>query len=284
MKKVTSHFLSNVVGWILVLFLFAGIESCKPDPDDPCKDARPISAEFDILCRLYGLDSVVLPVFDTVINTIELRAKQEFDEYYWYIGKEAAPRRGPVCFVDFGLQYYDKITIKFVGKRKAANPCFPGEALSDSSTKEITVIGAAGLSASFYGIPKKSIPLYGTYYGYDERAPDKYYSFTLGRDEDCYTRPYTWFFTCAWNVIQDAQCEMDDMIVNSGRLFEFGGNGCSEQTESGLLRGLVGYGILYPDNRLIITCYYGDGNLDGSSRSVKLLTRIIARKIKYEKL
>jgi hypothetical protein len=115
------------------------LTGCKKEvpPVDPCRDARPFSADFRILEHVG--DSLVETNRVLHYNIVTLEAKGDYDTYEWQIRDEAVPRTGKRVVLRF---LEDAIGIIDIALRATQQPsvCLPEDDGIDRVVKTLTVL------------------------------------------------------------------------------------------------------------------------------------------------
>lgn len=133
----------NFIG--LFLLMAGAIQCCKDEPPDPCKDAKPITADFTINELVSSPDHDWMPdtSFETDtaywVSMVEFRPKNmNYESYEWHIGSEVLHDK-IIRRSDYPPNR--QISVTLIVKSKPNNQCFPKDDGIDTVTKTFFSLG-----------------------------------------------------------------------------------------------------------------------------------------------
>lgn len=169
---------------IVTSFVSLSLQHCKDDPPDPCKNAKPISAEFEVFSILnegwteyekkfvldtFGLNST--PTFSAINNG--------YESYEWIFGTDPKHRFGTNVNLDFQLQHEERIKVTLIAKGIPNTQCNPNDDGIDTFSKYI------------YFREGKNLSIFGKYKGYITGNPNNIFEIAIkpGEPGSSFYRP-----------------------------------------------------------------------------------------------
>lgn len=159
---------------IVILFVVL-LSACKEEPNDPiepidpCKNAKPVTANFDIFEESYWSKGFLIYT-DTIIagNIAHFKASEKYDSYTWQVGTDTSKYHT----MEFTLKFdkpYKNVPVKLIVRKKPNLDCYPDDDGIDTLIKYINVVSVV------------DIPIYGDYYGCEQDNPQDSYTINIGR-------------------------------------------------------------------------------------------------------
>ena len=128
-------FLSSFLLFLLVL-------ACRPESPgpvkEPCEDASPFTANFQIL-EMVG-DSLIETDQVLMFNRVQFRSRRRYRSYTWKIGEDQRVFTDPTVTLRFDKDALGPITVTLIATTNESNSCFPDDNKIDTLTKTFTVI------------------------------------------------------------------------------------------------------------------------------------------------
>ncbi len=172
MKK---HIVKQILFALFFALVLANCKDEHPDPEDPCKNAQEVSADFAIETALGDRYFEGDTVYD--LGLVRFRAKQQLDTYKWVLGAETLSTQS------FSRSFFPQgtwITVKLMVKSKPNTQCFPNDNGMDTLTKRFYVWPVNPEEKILNKPPTvPPFPIYGTYLGYKASNPNKQVYVTL---------------------------------------------------------------------------------------------------------
>ena len=168
-------------------FVFS-LEGCGPDPESPCNNKKPVSADFITSEKWLSIDTLFDD--DTLLTgrTLTFKAKNEYQTYEWKIGDD------PRVFTTRSVSlFFEKLSspktleIKLKVKDSFLESCFPNKG-ADSLTKRIVLL------------PSTASATFGNYEGSLDEDPTNKYVITIR-----FCQPGVNGFICTNNI--DKGCD-----------------------------------------------------------------------------
>ena len=157
---------------VIALFFAVILANCKdehPDPEDPCKNAQEVSADFAIETKLGDRYFEGDTVYD--LGLVRFRAKQQHDAYKWVLGAETLSTQS------FSRSFFPQgtwINVTLMVKSKPNTACFPNDNGMDTLTKRFYVWPVNPEEKILNKPPTvPPFPILGTYLGYKASNPTK---------------------------------------------------------------------------------------------------------------
>ena len=151
---------------LLGAFVFS-LVGCGDNPN-PCKNLKPVSADFKFQVGFYDLDSLVT-VEDTVyMNKVYFIAKEENANYLWTVGDYISNPTKKDFFLIFN-QPQGLIKTKLNVTKEPNKACFPNDDGIDSLTRRLFVADPKVQKAGFEG----------TFTGFNADTPSDVFSISI---------------------------------------------------------------------------------------------------------
>jgi hypothetical protein len=152
-KQITFLVLLALVGAFVLL-----LEGCGDEPQNPCKELNPVSANFEIReAQQLDYPDGYKPIdADTIVTDwVEFTAREENAYYVWNLGRETITTKS---FKRFGFPRGQSIEVSLKVTKNPNKACFPQDDGIDSAKR------------TFYVTPiyQCDTKISGTYEGFDE--------------------------------------------------------------------------------------------------------------------
>ncbi|NUM32877.1 MAG: hypothetical protein HUU47_11220 [Bacteroidetes bacterium] len=206
----------------LFLLIAVAIQCCKDEPTDPCKNAKPVSADFTIYETPSGggwegwYDGYYT---DTILHSATFKAKEDGAKYTWLIGAGVYDKQS--VFLNFnGVANYESIPVTCIVEKEPNKNCFPNDDGKDTFTKNVTVA-------------HQNPNIFGTFQAKDLDDPNKLWTFSIF-DTVVGTSNYIRFDNIPVGIPRDVILNKDKfiqgykVIVIRARVYQSGGGGRNE--------------------------------------------------------